>query len=57
MVWCIPVVESSSPWPAALAKFQKRGPKHQRIYLHSLAKQEFGYIWDGKSWFKEVEYR
>ena len=25
--------------------------------LHDLVKQEFGYIWDGKGWMKEVSYQ
>ncbi len=24
--------------------------------IHDLVKQEFGYIWDGKGWIKEVSY-
>jgi len=24
--------------------------------FHDLVKQEFGYIWDGKGWIKEVSY-
>ena len=25
--------------------------------FHDLVKQEFGYIWDGKGWMKEVSYQ
>ena len=25
--------------------------------FHNLVKQEFGYIWDGKGWMKEVSYQ
>ena len=25
--------------------------------FHDLVKQEFGYIWDGKGWIKEVSYQ
>ena len=25
--------------------------------FHDLVKQEFGYIWDGKGWIKEVKYQ
>ena len=25
--------------------------------FHDLVKQEFGYIWDGKGWIKEVQYQ
>jgi len=25
--------------------------------FHDLVKQEFGYIWDGKGWMKEVNYQ
>ena len=25
--------------------------------FHDLVKQEFGYIWDGKGWVKEVSYQ
>ena len=25
--------------------------------FHNLVKQEFGYIWDGKGWIKEVQYQ
>ena len=25
--------------------------------FHDMVKQEFGYIWDGKGWMKEVSYQ
>ena len=42
-------------WQILGLSFMMMSPTQEDFY--DLVKQEFGYIWDGKGWIKEVSYQ